>query len=116
MRSWGKHLILDLKSCLPRTIRCQYYIRDFSKELVERIDMKAYGEPILKHFGDGNKSGFTLVQLIETSNITAHFCEETNDAYMDVFSCKDFHQMDVEDVVQKYFSPLEIDAKVILRG
>lgn len=116
LKSWGKHLIVDVKRCMPISIRCPVHIHNFSKELVNRIDMKAYGEAQIVHFGDGNKSGYTLVQLIETSNITAHFCEETNDAYLDVFSCKDFHQKDVEDVINQYFHPVEMECKVILRG
>jgi S-adenosylmethionine/arginine decarboxylase-like enzyme len=78
--------------------------------------MKAYGEPIIVRFGEGNKMGYTLVQLIETSNITGHFCEETNEAYLDVFSCKSFHGKDVEDVVKSYFDPEEIVSKMIVRG
>lgn len=48
-------------------------------KLVKDIDMVPYGGPQVVHFGSGNKAGYTLVQLIETSNITAHFVEETND-------------------------------------
>jgi S-adenosylmethionine/arginine decarboxylase-like enzyme len=116
LKTWGKHLIVDLKRCMPISIRCPIHLQNFSKELVDRIDMKAYGEPIIRHFGDGNKSGYTLVQLIETSNIIAHFAEESNDAYIDVFSCKDFHQRDVEDVIHIYFHPEELESKIILRG
>ena len=68
--------------------------------------MVPYGEPQVVHFGSGDKSGFTLVQLIETSNITAHFCEETNDMYLDVFSCKPFSPAVVEEVVNEHFKPL----------
>ena len=67
--------------------------------------MVAYGEPLVKHFGEGNKSGYTLVQLIETSNICAHFVEETDDIYLDVFSCKKFDPDTVERVVKRYFNP-----------
>ena len=67
--------------------------------------MVPYGSPLLKHFGEGNKSGYTLVQLIETSNICAHFVEETNDIYLDVFSCKQFDPDTVERVVKSYFAP-----------
>ena len=67
--------------------------------------MVAYGEPMVQHFGRGNKAGFTLVQLIETSNICAHFVEETNDFYLDVFSCKEFDPKHVEKVVKLYFAP-----------
>ena len=67
--------------------------------------MVPYGEPNVEHFGEGNKCGFTLVQLIQTSNICAHFVEETNDIYLDVFSCKAFDPKDVERVVKLYFAP-----------
>ena len=116
MIGWGKLLIMDARGCIPNMIRCQYRIRDFSEELVERIEMKAYGPTILQHFGDGNKCGWTLLQLIETSNIVAHFAEESNEAYIDVFSCKDFHQKDAEDVVRKYFWPSSISSRMLDRG
>ena len=71
--------------------------------------MVAYGEPQIVHFGSGNKAGYTLVQLIETSNICCHFVEETNDLYLDVFSCKPFEPTDVQRVVSQYFSPERIN-------
>jgi S-adenosylmethionine/arginine decarboxylase-like enzyme len=67
--------------------------------------MVPYGEPQVQHFGSGNKAGYTLVQLIETSNICAHFVEETNDLYLDVFSCKPFNTIHVEMVLAQHFSP-----------
>jgi S-adenosylmethionine/arginine decarboxylase-like enzyme len=77
--------------------------------------MVPYGEPILKHFGKDNKLGYTLVQLIETSNIAAHFVEETNDFYLDVFSCKPFREQDVKDVVIEYFRPESIESTFLER-
>jgi S-adenosylmethionine/arginine decarboxylase-like enzyme len=69
----------------------------------------------LKHFGEGNKSGYTLVQLIETSNITGHFCDDSGDAYLDVFSCKYFDENVVQHVVNTWFKPESIDMKVLSR-
>lgn len=77
--------------------------------------MVAYGEPQVVMFGTGNKKGYTLVQLIETSNICAHFVEESNDMYLDVFSCKTFEPSTVEKVVNEYFLPLKIESRLILR-
>ena len=115
MKFWGYHLMLDCGGCLAGTIRCPVNIRDFSKTLVKRIDMVAFGEPQIQHFGSGNKAGYTLVQLIETSNICAHFTEETNDMYLDVFSCKEFDPNDVRDVVWKHFGPARIHSAFLLR-
>jgi S-adenosylmethionine/arginine decarboxylase-like enzyme len=77
--------------------------------------MVPFGEPQIQYFGTGNKAGYTLVQLIETSNICAHFCEETNDMYLDVFSCKPFNPDTVEDVVSQYFSPSRTNRMFIHR-
>ena len=100
---WGYHLILDAAKCSPQKIRCGQNIQTFAKTLVKRIDMVPYGQPQVQHFGSGNKAGYTLVQLIETSNICAHFCEETNDMYLDVFSCKTFEPDLVRMVVEESF-------------
>jgi len=113
--SWGYHLILDCAKCIPTSIRTKSNIVMFAKHLVRKIDMVPYGEPQVKLFGSGNKAGYTLVQLIETSNITAHFVEETNDMYLDVFSCKPFQPVDVEQVVNLYFGPIEKNRSFFIR-
>jgi S-adenosylmethionine/arginine decarboxylase-like enzyme len=112
---WGHLLSMDLARCIPAAIRSRNTIADFSRTLVKRIDMQPYGSPIIKWFGDGPRGGFTLVQLIHTSCISAHFCEESNNAYLDVFSCKDFASRDVEDVVREYFSPEKVYLHRIIR-
>ena len=113
--SWGYHLILDCSRCIRPSIRSQTTITQFAKNLVTKIDRVPYGEPQVQHFGSGNKAGFTLVQLIETSNIVAHFVEETDDMYLDVFSCKEYDPDDVKEVVEKYFSPLSMHDKFVTR-
>lgn len=115
LKSWGKHLVLDIAGCAPKQIRCAHVIYDFTKTLVDRIDMQAYGEPQIVMFGSGNKKGYTLVQLIETSNICAHFVEETNDMYLDVFSCKDFDPDVVRETVAEYFEPRRMKHTVLIR-
>ena len=100
---WGYHLILNVAGCDGDSIRSKDNIDKFTRDLVKKIDMVAYGDPQIVHFGTGNKAGYTLVQLIETSNICAHFVEETNDFYLDVFSCKEFEPKDVISVCKKYF-------------
>lgn len=100
---WGYHLILDCSDADPDTIRSAENISNFAKELVKEIDMVAYGEPQVVRFGSGNKEGYTLIQLIETSNICCHFVEDSNSMYLDVFSCKLFEPQTVLNMVVKYF-------------
>lgn len=101
---WGYHLILDCSDADPDTIRSAENISNFAKELVKEIDMVAYGEPQVVRFGSGNKEGYTLIQLIETSNICCHFVEDSNSMYLDVFSCKLFEPQTVLNMVVKYFN------------
>jgi len=112
---WGFHLALDCGKCNIERITSKSNVEEFARELVKRIDMKAYGEPQVVHFGSGDKEGFTLIQLIETSNISAHFCNDTGDAYIDVFSCKEYKQEIVEETVQQFFCPERISHHYILR-
>lgn len=115
INSWGYHLILDLNKCDSSSIKSYDNIFNFTKQLVKDIDMVAYGEPQIVKFGSGNKCGYTLIQLIETSNISAHFCEETGDVYLDVFSCKSFDNNVVIDLVNRYFNPKNIKSSFIYR-
>lgn len=116
MKPWGFHLCLDIAQCRPDAIRCSTNIQKFSKTLVKEIDMVAYGPPQIVHFGTGNKAGYSLIQLIETSNITAHFCEEDEGFYLDVFSCKFYNKNIVIDVVKEFFEPTFIKSYYFERG
>jgi S-adenosylmethionine/arginine decarboxylase-like enzyme len=113
---WGYSLMLNCGECCKGSIRSKYLIKAFSKQLVKNIDMVAYGDPQVVHFGTGNKAGYTLVQLIETSNITAHFVEETNSMYLDVFSCKNFDVETVESTVKQFFDPQYMSNTFTSRG
>jgi len=115
LRTWGKHLIIDAANAAPHTIRNPAIIHDFNAALVRRIDMVAYGPAQIVRFGSGNKQGYTLVQLIETSNICAHFVEENNSMYLDVFSCKDFEPNVVKETVEEFFEVSKMKMKVLTR-
>jgi len=115
LRTWGKHLILDAAGCSPKMIGCPKVVGGFARSLVKRIDMVPFGDPQVVMFGSGSKKGYTLVQLIETSNITAHFVEENNSMYLDVFSCKDFDPLVVEEAVKEFFDAKYFNRKVLLR-
>lgn len=103
--AWGYHLILNCYDADKELITDPKNIEAFVIALVKRIDMVAYGKPQIIHFGEGDKAGYTLIQLIETSNITAHFCDESGNFYLDVFSCKEYDKDSVIEVVSQFFSP-----------
>lgn len=102
---WGYHFAVNTV-CDPAKVTDPDNIKAFSKALVEAIDMKAYGEPTVVHFAehDAGKAGYTLVQLIETSNICAHFVDQSGECYLDVFSCKNFDPEVVLQTMHKFFN------------
>ena len=54
--------------------------------------------------------GLSLVQLIETSAITGHFCDRSGEAYIDILSCKDFEAELAVSVVRTAFRPKHINS------
>jgi S-adenosylmethionine/arginine decarboxylase-like enzyme len=93
-------------------------VRAFVKELVTAIDMVAVGEPWIERTAIGipDKEGYSLYQLIVTSNISAHFVDQSKQTYLDVFSCKEFDKYIVCSVVKKYFNPSRIKTNFIARN
>ncbi len=115
---WGQHLVLDLAGCPRNLLTSADNIRAWVLELVDAIKMKAYGEPILEHFATHSfdAAGYTLLQLIETSNICAHFAENKGQIYIDIFSCARFDNEVAINVCRKYFQPETVESTVLERG
>ncbi len=112
---WGYHLMLDCSGC-NENIADKDQIYRFTKDLVDRIDMTAHGEPVIEHLLPGDpKQGYSMMQLITTSNICAHFMELDGTAYFDIFSCKPFNIDVAQEVVKEYFNPEKMRVNFITR-
>ena len=115
---WGQHLALDFNGCPKELLADKENILNWSKELVQAIDMVAYGEPVIEHFATHSHeaAGYTLLQMIETSNIAAHFAENIGQVYIDVFSCKAFDVEVALGICKKYFNPTQANMHNMDRG
>jgi len=101
---WGLATSIDIYNCDPATIRDAEKIRRFVVELCELIEMRRFGDTLVVHFGEDERvAGYSMVQLIETSLISAHFANLTNTVYLDVFSCKMYDPDVVATFAQEYF-------------
>ena len=114
---FGYHLLLDCSNCDRAKIGSRENIYNFVKELVKRIDMIAVGEPIIEMMCVGDpKVGYSLMQLISTSNIAGHFMDISGEVYIDIFSCKPYDVKVAEACVQEFFNPEEIYTRFLHRS
>lgn len=113
---WGWHLVLNLYDCSPEAIRSRETIARFVVDLCDLIDMRRFGEPMIVNFGDDPRvAGYSLVQLIETSNISGHFANESNAVYLDIFSCKQFDPQQAADFCMRTFQARKASGRLIYR-
>jgi S-adenosylmethionine/arginine decarboxylase-like enzyme len=117
MSYWGYHLLLDCSGCDKDAIINPEVLRDWVNTLVDRIEMVPYGEPQIIHFGHNeyHLAGWTVIQLIETSNIIAHFNDNTCEGYIDIFSCKEYDEDDAINTIVEFFNPKKIRKTFLTR-
>jgi len=94
---YGEELILDLHGCNPARFN-RKDLRRFLEELCNLIKM----ERVILHFWDyeddpeayrvapEHLKGTSVVQFIQTSNITIHALDDLKKVFLNVFSCKLF--------------------------
>jgi len=115
---FGQELILNLYGCNLDTISSGKKIKEFVITLCDDvIHMKRYGDAFIPHFGHDNPitSGYSLVQLIETSSITAHFSEYTKSVYLNIFSCAWYDAKKTTAFCKKFFGAKTVKATLLKR-
>ncbi len=115
---YGQELTLNLYECSPEKISSGEEIKKFVIELCDNvIKMKRYGEAFIPHFGHENPmtSGYSLVQLIETSSVTAHFSEYKKSIYLNIFSCAWYDPQKTRDFCVKFFEAKRFEEHLVMR-
>ena len=106
---WGLHIAIDLGECDHQKISDGEYIKQFAIDLADHIHMKRYGEPI-------KVEGYSLIQLIETSCIAGHFAEDTDRAFIDVFSCREYPPEETAQYCKEYFGARKMEYATLFRN
>ncbi len=101
---WGLATSIDLHACNPTLIKDAKYIEDFVIQLTGKIGMNRYGPCTVVNFGANEKvAGYSMTQLIDSSLVSGHFANQTNNVYLDVFSCKMYNPNIVARFAKKSF-------------
>ena len=113
---WGILSCIDLYECDAETIRNAEKIKQFVVDLCNLIEMKRFGETQVVNFGEDERvAGYSMTQLIETSLISAHFANQSNTTYLDVFSCKLYDPEVVSNFAKDFFKAKRVNLHVIER-
>lgn len=115
MKNWGKSIAIDLHECNLAVISDPLKIKQFIREIIEVIDMVAYGPVYIDRFGVGELEGWSAMQFIETSSITVHADEPDKRCFVDVFSCKDFDEKKAETFAKIFFAAKKSKSTVLIR-
>jgi len=115
---YGQELIIDLYDCDYSILTSKEKLYRFSKELCKIIEMKPYGEPIIPDFGYAlsKTAGPSLVQLIESSSITAHYSPHWRLVCLNIFTCSSFDSHKTLQFVKEFFKADRIRAFLFERG
>lgn len=112
---FGIQTSVDLYGCNEK-IKDANAIKEYVHELCRLIKMKMFGDTDVVHFGDDPKvTGYSMVQLIETSLISGHFAESSDSAYIDIFSCKYYDPEIVVRFSKDYFDAEKAEKNVLIR-
>lgn len=115
---FGQELTLNLYECNSEKISSAEEIKKFVVELCDNvIHMKRFGDALIPHFGHDNPltSGYSLVQLIETSSVTAHFSESRRSVYLNIFSCAWFDASRTKKFCREFFEAKHVTSRLIRR-
>ncbi len=113
---WGLSSCIDLYDCDLSLMQDAAAIKGFVIELCDRIGMRRYGETHVVNFGDEPRvAGFSMMQLIETSLISAHFADASRTIYLDVFSCAPYDPQAVAAYAREYFKAKRFNLQSIER-
>lgn len=99
---WGRSCSVDLHGLDISLIKPEP-IKKYVRELCKLLNMKRHGPTMIGRFGKGKLRGYSMMQFIETSSITAHFDDKGHRAFIDIFSCKKYNSKKAASFSKKFF-------------
>ena len=95
------HHIFDLAKCRA-SIGDPEMIRQFIHKMVKTVNMKILAGPLVVE-GIPENPGYTAIVIVDFSHISIHTFTNTNEALIDVFSCKQYDREKALEVCKDFF-------------
>lgn len=84
--------------------------------MCDLLGVRRFGPPQIVRFGaDPAVYGYSMVQQIETSLVSAHFAEDTNAVYLDLFRCRWYDASVAVAFAQEFFKGGSVRVHTSLR-
>lgn len=116
---WGISFHIDARMCDGNIINSKTKLLEWANACVKDLEMELYREPEVIYFGnEPDKTGLSVIALIQTSNIICHCNEADNSAYIDIFTCRITPDLKckVSQNIFKWFNPAHITMQILNRN
>ncbi len=117
--TYGLHLTLRIAGIERRSaLTGAKPVADFLTTLVDRIGMRILAGPLTgEETGDPERRGWSGVVILYESHAAIHVYPELGEAFLDVFSCKDFSVQAVRETLGDFLGDFcVVEEHVLDRG
>lgn len=95
--------MLDCFDCSEHKLSSAQAINEILENFPAKIGMNKISPPYVFRTGNGEKGGLSGVVLLAESHLTVHTFPEKKQAFVDVFSCREFNLRFAADYLSNYF-------------
>ena len=117
--TYGLHLTLRIAGIERRAaLNGAKPVADFLTTLVDRIGMRILAGPLTgEETGDPERRGWSGVVILYESHAAIHVYPELGEAFLDVFSCKDFSVETVREILGEFLGDFcVVEEHILDRG
>ena len=109
---FGSHLMVDCFECAPEKLTDSAAITAVLDEFPAKIGMTKISPPYVFRCDEKVKGGLSGVVLIAESHITIHTFPDQSQAFIDIFSCRDFNMSFAVEYLTNFFEAKRHSVKV----
>ena len=114
---WGIDIAVDLCACNLALLSDPAYIRVFVEDLCEKCHVRREGElSLTQHREAEHITGYTLVQVVQSAHLVAHFIFQNNAMYVSLVTCAFASPIQCAVLCQQWFAAQHVRLSVVFRG
>ncbi|NMB92024.1 MAG: adenosylmethionine decarboxylase [Parcubacteria group bacterium] len=119
---YGKHLLVEVITKNPKELTNKKLIKKVFEQIVKAVKITPVLQPVIYQFPNkpnmpkNIKGGLTAFYIIAESHLAIHTWPENNYFAFDLFSCKNFSEKVVIQIIKNNFSIKKLFVQSLERG